>query len=139
MQQLQPNSQFPIPMAMYRISAGYGADAIEGQHLLDINEMITGGREGFVAYEVTGDSMVDRIQPGNIIFVDTWAQPSNGQIVAAFINGLVCVKVFQRSRRGLYLVSSNAAYKPKEIHATDAFHVLGVIRGNLAVGSMALK
>jgi phage repressor protein C with HTH and peptisase S24 domain len=100
----------------------------ESFQLLDINALVTGGREGFAAFEVTGDSMVDHIHAGYLVFVDTWAEPRNGDIVAAVVNGLTCIKIFQQSTRGLYLVSANTECPPANI-----LDVLGVVSASLVV------
>lgn len=130
---LKTHSTRNTPLAYSWISAGAGADIGEDYRLLDINELVTNGREGFAAYEVTGNSMVDHIQPGNLVFVDTWAEPKNGDIIASSVNGDTCVKIFQSGTRGLFLISSNKAYTPREITSNDQFHVLGVIRGHLGL------
>ncbi len=130
---LHTNSARKIPTANSYISAGPAAEIYDDHTMLDINELITRGREGFGAYELTGDSADPDIRSGYIVFVDFWAEPRNGQFIAATINGLTCVKEFQNSPGGLYLVSKNAAYQPREVVATDSFHVLGVVRGHLAL------
>jgi phage repressor protein C with HTH and peptisase S24 domain len=122
-----------MPISRSFISAGPAAEICDDYSMLDINYLITNGREGFLAFEVTGDSMVDHIHPGNLVFVDTHAQPLNGSVVAASVNGLTCVKIFQRQPGGLYLISANKTYKPREVTSSDSFHVLGVVRGHLAV------
>lgn len=133
MKPLAAHSHRSIPLALSPIQAGPAAEVGEDFRLLDVNALITGNREGFVAFEVTGDSGVPYIHPGNLIFVDTWRQPEHGQVVAVEVDGLVAVKKFERSRRGLYLVSANVKYPPREITAKNAFRVLGVVRGHLAV------
>lgn len=133
MQHLAPRSHRTVPIADNFIAAGAAVEIGDSHTLLDVNALITRGRDGFIAFEVTGDSMIDHIRPGNIIFVDTWAEARNGDVVAATVNGLTCVKILQRSTRGLYLVSANADYTPREITARDTFAVLGVVRGHLAL------
>lgn len=131
--QLPTHSARRMPFALSLISAGPMAEIVDDYKFLDVNELITRGREGFVAFEVTGDSMVDHIHPGNLVFIDTWAQPKNGDIVASSVNGLTCVKRFQHSHKGLYLISANTEYQPREITANDNFHVLGVVKAHLAL------
>lgn len=132
-QPLAVNSQRKIPLAQSFISAGPAVEIGDDYALLDVNEHITRGREGFVAFVVTGDSMVDHIHPDNLVFVDTNVEARNGDIVAADVNGLTCIKIFRHSMRGLYLVSKNADYQPRQITAKDSFHILGVVRGHLAM------
>lgn len=133
MQQLALSSGRTVPIADSFIAAGAAVEIGDAHTLLDVNALITRGRDGFIAFEVTGDSMIDQIRPGNIIFVDTWAEARNGDVIAATVAGLTCVKIFQNTSHGLYLVSANADYKPREITARDNFHILGVVRGHLAL------
>lgn len=130
---IAPQTKHPMPLAMSLIAAGPAVEIGEDYQLLDINALITGGREGFGAYELTGDSADPDIRHGNIIFVEFTAEPRNGQFVAATVNGLTCVKEFQHTQRGLYLISKNKSYPPRHINATDSFEILGVVRGHLAV------
>lgn len=131
--QLKTHSRSLTPLASSLISAGSAVEISEDYDLLDVNELITKGREGFVAFEVTGESMVDHIQPGNIVFVDTWAEARSGNIVATVVNGLTNIKIFKASRKGLYLVPANSEYTTQEINQQDSFHILGVVKGHLAV------
>lgn len=130
---LSTHSVRQLPLAFSLISAGSAAEVVEDHQFLDVNDLITKGRDGFVAFEVTGDSMVDTIHPGYIVFVDTWAEPKNGDIVASVVNGLTCIKIFRRARGNLYLVPANPEYEPRRITAQDNFWVLGVVRSHLAV------
>jgi len=77
--------------------------------------------------------MVSAILPGFIVFVDSFREPRNGDIVASCVNGRNCVKIFQRDTRGLFLVSANKEYKPRQITVKDAFNILGVVKAHLAV------
>jgi hypothetical protein len=43
--------------------------------LLDINDMLTGGKAGLIAYEVTGYSGVPEIQVGYVVFADPDKKP----------------------------------------------------------------
>jgi DNA polymerase V len=89
--------------------------------------MICGNREGFVAYFITGDSMIERIRPGDLVVVDTLREPQSGDTVVAHLNGANSVKIFQRSQARLYLVPNNVEYERQEIKPTDDFTVLGVV------------
>jgi DNA polymerase V len=133
MRQLLATSSQRIPLALTPIQAGPAAEVGEDYCLLDVNAYITKGREGFVAFEITGDSDVPYICPGYIAFVDTWTEPRHGHIVVAVINGLTCVKKFEHTSRRLRLVSRNEQYQPREITVGDQFHIVGVVAGHLAV------
>lgn len=131
MNTLATNSKHKIPLALSLLSAGPAVEIGEDYELLDINALVTRGREGFIAYPVTGDSMIEGIQPGSVVFVDPYAEPRNGSIVAASVNGAICVKTFQIRERKLYLVPQNTKYPSKEIREADNLHILGVVKGNL--------
>lgn len=130
---LAPNSEQPIPMASSPIAAGPAAEVGEDFVQLDVNALITGSREGFIAFALTGDSADPEIRHGNIVFIDPYVEPTNGKFVAVTINGLNCVKKFENTKRGLYLVSVNKDYEPREVMPSDSFTVLGVVCGVLAV------
>lgn len=101
--------------------------------LLDVNDLITGGREGFCAYTVTGDSTVEFIKQGYLVFVDRSIVPVSGDIVASNINGKLHVKILEKQRRDLFLVSANKEYKPRRFVEIDGFQIPGVVKGHLAV------
>lgn len=130
---LATKSAKQMPIALSYIAAGEASEIFEDYEMLDINEMVTRGREGFIAYRVTGDSMLEYIKPGYMVFVDPYCEPKVGDIIVSRINGKNCVKIFQKTRKGLYLVSANKNYPPKEVKRTDDFQILGVVKGHLAV------
>jgi SOS-response transcriptional repressor LexA len=122
-----------IPLAMSLLSAGFAVEVSDDFELLDVNDLICRGRDGFVAFIVTGDSMVDFIHPGWVVFVDTYAEPKNGDIVVASLGDKNCVKYFQNKSNGLHLVSKNPNYKPVRVRESDGFRIVGVVRGHVAV------
>ncbi len=123
-----------IPLAHSLLSAGPAIEICDdGYALLDVNFLITGGREGYIAFIVTGDSMRDDILPGYIVFVDTLAEPKNGDTIAVNINGQNCIKIFERTDYKLRLVPKNCDYPVREVKASDLLHILGVVRRHLAI------
>lgn len=122
-----------IPLAYSLLSAGAAIEITDdGYALLDVNALLTGGREGCIAFVVTGDSMREDILPGYIVFIDTLSEPRNGDTVAINVNGQNCIKVFEH-KQGLRLVPKNGDYPTYEVQPSDATHVLGVVRGHVAV------
>lgn len=122
-----------IPLAFSLLSAGPAAEMDEGYALLDVNALITQGREGCVAFVVTGDSMRPDILPGYIVFIDPNREPLNGNTVAVSVNNETCIKLFEQDQRRLYLVPKNGDYPITEVKASDSFHILGVVMSHLAV------
>jgi SOS-response transcriptional repressor LexA len=122
-----------IPLAFALLPAGNAVEVCDdGYGMLDVNFLICGDRECF-AFVVTGDSMRDDIQHGNIVFIDPNVEPKNGDTVAVSINGANCIKIFERTDRRLYLVPKNGDFPTCEVRPSDIFHVLGVVKAHLAM------
>ena len=129
-----PTSQQAIPLALSLLSAGPAVELHDdGYVLLDTNLLLTGGRDGCLAFIVTGDSMRDDIQPGYVVVIDPNREPRNGDAVAVCINNETCVKIFEREQQRLYLVPKNGEYPTREVRADDSLHILGVVVGHLAI------
>jgi SOS-response transcriptional repressor LexA len=77
--------------------------------------------------------MIPDIKPGYIVFIDSWAEVQNGNVIAAEMNGLTCIKIFKKGTNGLFLVSANRNYQAKEVTSRDDFRVLGIVRAHLAI------
>lgn len=133
--QLMPYSHGKlIPLAYSLLSAGPAVEMTDdGYALLDVNALITGGREGWLSFIVTGDSMRADILPGYIVFCDSYAEPQNGDTVAVNINGENCIKIFERTERRLRLVPKNGDFPSREVTPDDSLHILGVVRRHLAM------
>ena len=80
--------------------------------------------------QVAGDSMVDAaICDGDYVVVRREQTASNGEIVAAMIDGEATVKTFQRKDGRVWLLPHNAAYEPIDgTHATILGKVTAVLR-----------
>jgi repressor LexA len=75
--------------------------------------------------EVSGDSMVDAaICNGDYVVIRQEQTASNGQIVAALIDGEATVKTFQRKDGHVWLLPHNDAYDPIP---GDNATILGVV------------
>ena len=125
-------SKRTLPLAYSLLPAGDAVEISEDSAQLDLNALVTGGREGFVAYAITGDSMLESIRPGDIVVVDTWREPKNGDIIVASVNGQNSIKVLEHNPHGLFLVPKNGEYKRREITYKDNFQVIGVVKWHLA-------
>ena len=80
--------------------------------------------------EVSGDSMVDAaICNGDYVVIRQQPDASNGDIVAAMIDGEATVKTFQRKDGHVWLLPHNQAYEPIDgTHATILGKVTAVLR-----------
>lgn len=121
---------FKFPFARSPISAGTGTFASSDFEELDTNILLSAGNpKDCLAFTVTGNSCVPTIPNGSIVVVNRYLQPTNGSIIAASVNGLNHIKVFQQKGAILTLVSPNKDYEPREIQEHDDFHLLGVVTG----------
>ncbi len=71
--------------------------------LLDVNELVTGGREGFIAYKVTGTSDADFIKSRYIVFATAFLEPQRNELIVYRIDGKNCVSRFEGIKPAGYL------------------------------------
>lgn len=124
-------SKIKLPVALSVLSAGEPMEITDDFELLDVCELITGGREGIVVYRVDGDSMREDIKPGYYVFVDPYREPQVGDTVVSRVNGKNNIKIYERNHNGLFLVPKNKEFKPQKITKFDDFHILGVVLWHL--------
>jgi DNA polymerase V len=124
-------SKKKIPVALSSLSAGAPEEITDDYELLDVNDLITGGREGIVSYRVDGDSMREDIKHGDFVFVDPYCEPQTGDTIVSRINGKNNIKIYEKNNNGLFLVPKNKDYKPQKISKLDDFHILGVVLWHL--------
>lgn len=127
-----PRTTHTIPLALSLLSAGEAFEVSDDVEPIDLNVLVTGGRDGFLACVIDGLSMVPHIRHGDMVFVDTWAAPKNGDTVVCSVNGQINVKTFSFNNGGLRLVPKNGEFPEREITPKDVFHVIGVVRSHLA-------
>ena len=77
---------------------------------------------------VVGDSMIEAgILPGGWLIVDRSAEPVNGSIVVALINGELTVKYYIRTTDSCFLIPANPKYQDIQINDLTDFVVWGVV------------
>jgi DNA polymerase V len=78
---------------------------------------------------VNGESMIDEnIDDGDILIVDSGAQPYDGKIVVASLNGELTVKTFREKKGRAWLISANKKFLPIEIGELVQFEIQGVVK-----------
>lgn len=81
---------------------------------------------GLTAY---GDSMLDDgIETGDLLIVDTEAEPTEGSIVVMEVDGEFTIKKYKRVGSHLYLIPGNKNFKPEKIRKEQECKVWGVVR-----------
>ena len=116
-----------VLVASVSIPAGEPSDICTELERLDLNEYITGGRDGVYMIRVVGDSMETEIRHGDLIVVNRNLSPNAGDVVVASVNGAYTVKIYQPFRNGLHLVAANKNYKTKTVTRKDSCEVFGVV------------
>lgn len=86
---------------------------------------------------VTGDSMRDaHILDGDLVRVRPHAEPREGEIIAALVNGDVTVKRYTRTQDGVILRAANPAHADIPVGESDTFtiqgRVVGLVRDSIA-------
>jgi repressor LexA len=75
---------------------------------------------------VKGDSMIDAgILEGDLVLVRQQPTADNGEIVVALLGEEATVKYYRKRADGIYLVSANPAYPPRQVAAD--FSILGKV------------
>ncbi len=118
---------FEAPLRSAIIQRGSKIESVESS--IDLgNMLLTGSKDVYLA-RVTGDSMIDEnIHEGDILIVDAKAEPKDGQIVVASLDGEMTVKKLHRVNGQIYLVSANQKYLPIEITGYCKFEIQGVVK-----------
>ncbi len=76
---------------------------------------------------VRGDSMVDAgIMPGDLVLVERGAEPHEGDIVIAQIDGEWTLKYFRRHGGQVYLQPANGRYQP--LYAKEELKIAAVVK-----------
>ena len=82
--------------------------------------------EGFLV-KARGDSMVPRINEGDIVIAQKLSDADNGSIVVCVNQGEALIKKIRKEKNGIILTSLNTAYEP--FLAAKDFRIEGVVRG----------
>ena len=117
-----------------RIHAGVGIDPGDVEYTMTdaIRLLHTDGVDSFTT-EVVGDCMSDAgISEGDTVVLDMKVEPTNGCIVAAYVDDVPMLRYFVRDERlkdVVWLVPANVKknYQPVRVDATTQWRLLGVV------------
>lgn len=127
--QVQINSRYLIPFFMSAVQAGFPSPAENYvERVCDLNDLCISNAEATYFVRVTGDSMIgDRIEPGDVLVVDSSREATDGKIVVVWVNGEHTVKRIQHAGPMIVLMPSNPKYEPIYVQAGEDFRVFGVV------------
>ncbi len=118
-----------IPLYACGVSAGFPSpadDYLEGT--LDLNERLIREPAATFFVRAKGDSMIGAgIHDGDLLVVDRSAEPKDGRVVIAVINGELTVKRLVREKGIARLEPENPAYKPISFGEDDDVRLWGVV------------
>ncbi len=122
-------SKLKIPFFQSLIQAGFPSPAENYvERVCDLNDLCITNAEATYFVRVTGDSMIgDRIEPGDVLIVDSSREAVNGKIAVVWYNGEHTVKRIHYAGDMVVLVPSNTKYDPIYVHPGDDFRVFGVV------------
>lgn len=126
---LPPHSESTIPFVSVCVPAGEASEVSAEFCRVDLNEFVTGGKEGFFTVRIIGNSMETEIRHGDLVIVNTNLSPNSGDVVVVEVNGAHTVKIYQPFRNGLRLVPANKQYQTKTVTPKDSCEVFGVVTG----------
>lgn len=114
------------------IKAGFPSPADDYAHdTLDFNRDLIQHPEATFYGRVSGDSMEGAgIHDGDIAVIDRAVEPSDGDIIVAFVNDEFTMKYLDLSHKAegyIELRPANEKYRPIRIDEGDEFEVWGVV------------
>ena len=118
-----------IPLYLSQANCGFPspADDYVDQHI-DISSVLVRHPASTFFLRASGDSMIGAgINSGDLLVVDRSAEPANGRIVIAALDGELTVKRLVRKCGRVILVPENPDYSPIDITDREYVHVWGVV------------
>lgn len=121
--------RYRIPFYSSPVRAGFPSPAENYvERACDLNDLCVTNAEATYFVRVTGDSMSgDRIEPGDVLIVDSSREAVDGKICVVWVNGEHTVKRIHYAGDMIVLMPANPKYTPIYVHEGDDFRVFGVV------------
>lgn len=126
-----PEATVPV---LGRIAAGRPIEAVEDSEQYTLEELLPiAPGDNVYLLRVIGQSMIeDHITDGDLVMVERSAQPREGEIVVAVVDGEATLKRMYREADGsVRLQPSNATMSPIYVRPPQQLDIRGVVRGVL--------
>lgn len=121
----------PLPFADEGIRAGFPSPAQDYiTESIDLNKELIQNKETTFYARVEGDSMVGAgIYDGDYVVIDKSLEASDGDYIAAYVDGEFTLKQFKRDvqHKCAWLIPYNPEFKPIKVTAENNFMVWGVV------------
>jgi len=130
---LIPGEPLNLPLVQSKVPASFPSPATDYmEEPTDLNALLIPRPHSTFLVTVEGVSMNDaRIYNGDILIVDKSLEPSNNQIIIAYVDDAFTVKRLSKIKGKLYLVPENENYKPILLTEHSNFKVWGVVTWGL--------
>lgn len=127
------STRLRIPFYGSLIRAGFPSPAENYvERVCDLNDLCINNAEATYFVRVIGDSMTgDRIEPGDVLIVDSSREATEGRIVVVWVNGEYTVKRIHFAPPLIVLQPSNPKYDPIYVQPNSDFRVFGVVTFNI--------
>lgn len=124
---LLPKNLFPPLPLLGNIIAGPPTPAEEQLHsTMSFDNFLVRSPENSYLLKVSGDSMIEAgINPGDLVVVEKGADPKEGDIIVAHIDGEFTLKYFRKLSGKICLMPANKNYSP--IYPRSHLSVFGIV------------
>lgn len=122
-------SEMSLPLFASSVPAGspVAADDLKEADI-DLNTHLVSRPGSTFLATVKGDSMIGAgIHDGDLLVVERNAEPRNGKVVVAVLNGELTVKRLDKQHGRVRLLPENPAFSPIEVPEDASFHIWGVV------------
>lgn len=126
---LAPQKIFGETPLLGLVEAGFPSMAEEeALDTMNIDDYLVEKKEAAYILKVKGDSMIEEgIKEGDLVVAERQAEPKDGDIVIAEVDGGWTMKYFRRRGGQVYLEPANKKYKP--IYPKRDLKIAAVVRG----------
>jgi len=126
---IDQGSILSLPYVENGIQAGFPSPADDFLDIsIDLNAILVQHPSATFYARVKGDSMIgDGIAEGDLLIVDRSLETQDGKIAICCLNGEFTVKRLKKQANCCWLISSNDAYPPIQVHQDDEFLVWGMV------------
>ena len=118
-----------LPLFLERVPAGFPSPAdgyIDAE--IDLNELLIERPESTFFVRVEGDSMTGAgIHDGDVLLVDRAAEPKDGSVVIAAVDGNLTVKRLRIEGSYAWLLPAHPDYEPIELTGEEDLCLWGVV------------
>ena len=120
---------FYLPKLSARVSAGTPVSVDDTFEHIDLMNTLVDRRDTMCIVNVVGDSMLDAgISDGDMLLVDTGAEPRNGQIVIAQVFGELTVKRYVSEGKKVVLKAENPLFSDINITQDTDIKFIAVVK-----------